>query len=168
MDINKLFRSGMRKCGRVLNILPKEDIGSPQEYMMKVLTEETIPSLNTIFPRLYHCTFSVTSLIELDSSDMASDARLSKIRMDSRYKGYRIPLSMTEGLKIMSIKRLSPTAIYDGCGSNVPGTYFNYATPNRWGRLSSANMYEAVSRAQLAYADAMVIVTGKQIGRAHV
>ena len=29
MDINLLFRSGMRECGRVLKVLPKDEIGTP-------------------------------------------------------------------------------------------------------------------------------------------
>ena len=44
MALNNLLKSGMRECGRVLKLLPKDEIGSPTEYMMKIIREETLPS----------------------------------------------------------------------------------------------------------------------------
>ena len=42
MDINKLFRAAEQKCGRILNMLPKDQIGSPREYLMQILQDEKI------------------------------------------------------------------------------------------------------------------------------
>lgn len=156
MDINLLFKDGMRKCGRVLKVLPKDEIGSPMEYMMRILKEETLPSLNIIYPRLYKTTISLSELIPT-ASPMDSG-------IDNRYVAYRIPPSLTEGLGIMSIKSCVPTTQcsdnnYGGYGSNIGAVNQNFMLTgvNRWGRFSSANMYEATSLAVLNYADSQLL-----------
>ena len=73
MDINKLFRAGKRECGRVLNILPKDEIGSPMDYMMEILKEETLPSLDIVYPRLYRTTFGINHLVQInDQTELTS------------------------------------------------------------------------------------------------
>ena len=59
MDLNNLLKSGMRECGRVLKLLPKDEIGSPTEYMMKIIREETLPSLDIIHPMIHSSTDSL-------------------------------------------------------------------------------------------------------------
>jgi hypothetical protein len=151
MDINLLFSAGLRKCGRVLNILPTSEIGSPKQYMMKVLTEETIPALNIVFPRLFKTTFPASALIPLNSNG----ADIDRPGIDSRYCAYRIPTTLTEGLDIMSIKSCVPGAPSGPTNGN--GMFNGLGTSGRFGRYSSADMYEAVSRSQLQYADALMM-----------
>ena len=154
MDINRLFRSGMRSCGRVLNILPKDEIGSPMQYMMEVLREETIPSLNIVFPRLYHATFSISHLIKV-----ADQTSPEEYGLDSKYIAFRIPKKLTEGLSIMSVKSCNPsthTASSSQSGWRYDGLLTiqqNHGYSGRYGRYSSANLYEAAAIAQLNYAD---------------
>lgn len=147
MDINKLFQAAELQCGRVLKILPEEDIGSPKKYLQKVLDISTLPSLDALYPRI----------ITLKLSDLTS------IGSRGNYIGYRIPTSATEGLDILSIRTLVPKT-YSDTTSNIdncnPGTIHDvrsYAYPNRFGRYSSANMYESIVTAQIIYADRMAL-----------
>lgn len=153
MDINKLFRSGMRTCGRVLNVLPKDEIGSPMDYMMTVLKEETLPSLDIVYPRLFKTTFGIQHLIQVNDQ-----TELDGIGIDSRYVAYRIPSKLTEGLGIMSIKSCVPSTSLDlsDSKSSFPLANFGlwqWSGGGNYGRYSSANLYEAASYAQLNYAD---------------
>lgn len=159
MDINKLFRAGLRTCGRVLNVLPKDDIGSPMDYMLKILKEETLPSLDIIYPRLYKTTFGVQNLIEINEQTPLEGAGL-----DTRYIAYRIPKQLTEGLDIVSIKSCVPSSSLDIGRSNVSspmngyGIYNQYgATKQSYGRYSSADLYEAAAYANLNYADRLLM-----------
>ena len=99
MDINRLFKAGDSVCGRVMRVLPEKEIGSPKQYMMKVLKDFTKPSLDELYPRLYRTTLNVNDLIPLDN-----------ITTTSLYVGYRIPLSLTNGLEILGIRNFSPSA----------------------------------------------------------
>ena len=65
MDINRLIREGMRNCGRVLKVLPEEEIGSPKEYMMDVITNVTLPSINYLYPHVIKRNISVSNLISI-------------------------------------------------------------------------------------------------------
>lgn len=157
MDINKLFRAGMRECGRVLKVLPQEEIGSPMEYMMNVLKEETLPSLDIIHPRLFKVTFGIQKLIKINDQ-----TELDGYGLDSRYIGYRIPRELTEGLDIMSIKSCVPSSSLDiGNPSGDPYDTHGIFTltggsSRNFGRYSSANLYEAAAYAQLNYADRLL------------
>ena len=62
MDINNLFKAAERKCGRVLKMLPKDEIGSVREYLMEILQEETMPTIDTVYPRQIKTTFPVEAL----------------------------------------------------------------------------------------------------------
>lgn len=160
MDVNQLFRAAERKCGRVLRVLPKKEIGSPRQYLMQVLKDETLPTLDICFPYQIKKTFVIESLI---NCDFAQDSYYNQA-IDDRYAAYRIPLEVTNGQEIMSIKDLVPStqisreSINDGyvVGSTVLG-FRNITGPNRYGRYSSANVYEAVSMAQLEYVDKMLM-----------
>lgn len=157
MDINQLFRAGMRKCGRVLRILPEDEIISPTHYMMQVLKDETIPSLNIIYPRQIKTTFGINRLIQInDQTELGAYDH----GLDSRYVGYRIPLSITEGLSIISIKSCIPTSSLDvtsGTGDANGYGIYSWNNLGSFGRYSSANMYEAVAYAQLNYADRQLL-----------
>ena len=48
MDINLLFKSAEMACGRVLKILPEDEIGSPKQYLQDILETRTMPSLNEL------------------------------------------------------------------------------------------------------------------------
>ena len=160
MDINLLFRSGMRECGRVLKVLPKDEIGTPMDYMMTILKEETIPSLNIIYPRLFQATFNINELIQVnDPTD------IEKYGLSNKYIAYRIPHKLTEGLDIMSIKSCVPSVYRTNRGDQMNElTSFGTLTGddswnwvNRYGRASSASLYEMAARAQLDYADRQLL-----------
>lgn len=155
MDINLLFRAGMKACGRVLNILPKKEIGSPMEYMMDVLKNDTIPSLNIVFPRLFATTFSINRLIPVaEPSEYVEQGAT----LDISYSYYRIPSELTEGQGIMSIKSCVPVT-HTGAGSShgclIGETDILHGrfSARNYGRYSSANLYEAAAYANLNYAD---------------
>lgn len=153
MDINKLFRAGMKSCGRVLQILPKEEIGSPMEYMMTVLQDETIPSLDIIFPRLFSTTFNIRRLIPISDD---SDISKTGLSLDTSYTYYRVPKELTDGQEISSIKSCVPTSTTSGTSygmfSNTDILHSQISVQN-YGRYSSANLYEMAAYAQLNYAD---------------
>lgn len=161
MDINLLFRAAERKCGRVLRVLPQDEIGSPREYLMRVLQDETLPTLDTCFPYQLKKTFSIGLL---QQCDYARDEAYNNA-VDDRYSVYRIPLSVTNGQEIVSIKDLVPAGQFSQYGgantcyvaSSTPLGYRNLIGPNRYGRYSSANMYELVSMSQLKYVDEMLL-----------
>src|SRR5699024_5368408 len=159
MDINKLFRAAERKCGRILNMLPKDQIGSPREYLMQILRDETLPTLDTVYPRQVKKTFPMECFYPLVyKQDQYYDQGI-----DDRYACFSIPLELTEGCEIMSIKSMVPATQVTKSGVDgyvIGPTAFGFRTvtgPNKWGRYGSANMYEAVSMAQLEYVDKMLM-----------
>ena len=151
MDINRLFKAGMSACGRVMQVLPEKEIGSPKQYMMYVLKEFTMPSLNELFPRLLRVPLSTNMLIKLPTD------------VNDPYIGYRIPLELTNGLEIMGVR--SVHSGYGGMSTNASGNATGYMSgsswlspgPNRYGRYSSANLYETVINANIAYADKLLM-----------
>jgi len=164
MDINRLFRAAERECGRVLKILPKDEIGgSVRQYLTDILNDETLPSLNIVYPRLLKRTFNTCELTALSRADVTNI--IPRAIFDNRYIGYRIPSDITDGLKIMSIKNCVPTTHFSldsnaipthGPGGLLVGASWNVTGPNRWGRYSSANMYEVAGQGILNYADNML------------
>ena len=147
MDINKLFQAAEFECGRVLKILPEKEIGSPKQYMTKVLEISTLPSLDILYPRI----------ITISIGD------LTPIGTRGNNVGYRIPFNKTEGLEIISVRSLVTKTTNEqisGIDMNNVATTNNvrmYAYHNRFGRYSSANMYEAIVTAQINYADRMAL-----------
>lgn len=147
MDINKLFQAAEFECGRVLRVLPEKEIGSPKQYMTKVLEISTLPSIDILYPRI----------ITISIGD------LTPIGTRGNNVGYRIPLDKTEGLDIISVRSLVPKRTDEqtaGIDMNNVATTNNirmYAYPNRFGRYSSANMYESIVNAQINYADRMAM-----------
>lgn len=166
MDINLLLKAGMRTCGRVLNLLPKDGktgIGSPTQYMMTVLREETLPSLDILCPILISKTFSTSNLIPVDVHEegvynlSVNNALAGRIVNDDRYSIYRIPSEMTDGQKIMSIKSCVPVNA-NGSGLGVPGQHYNERPwNNRFGRAASGDLYGMVVAAQVDYADRLLL-----------
>lgn len=164
MDLNRLLRAGMRDCGRVLKLLPQEEIKSPTDYMMTILRDETLPSLDILIPMLIKKTFSTGDLIPVELNDpTAFDVEIPRrIILDDRYSKYRIPLELTDGHEISTIKSLVPVssayepASLDGCG--FYGNYFNELPwNNHWGRATSGDLYGAALTAQVNYADRQLI-----------
>ena len=145
MDINLLFRAGEMACGRVLSVLPEEKIKSPKHYMTDVLNIKTMPSINRLYPVLLRRVINVSDL--------------EPIGTNGNYTGWRIPSRLVDGLVIQGIKQCIPATI----SSNDP--YIDgrrpygqlYGRQNRFGRLSSASMYEGVIAANIAYADLQLL-----------
>ena len=159
MNIDLLFRSGMRTCGRVLNVLPTDDIGSPAIYMQRILREETLPSLNILLPRLLTKTFPISILTKVGDGDPFSKESEGG-NIDSRYNAYRIPSTIVDGATIIGIKDCFPA--YGSSGND----YHSYAGnglgeiyPNRYGRFSSSNLYSRALTNTLRYADAQLVGT---------
>lgn len=145
MDINLLFKAGERSCGRVMRVLPKDEIGSTKQYMMTILQEETLPSLNILYPRIYTATISIKDLIPVGDNQ-----RLG-------YTTYRVPSEFTEGLGIVGIRSCNPVCT-DGIGGTGAfpcgiGYGTNTLFTNKYGRYGSATLYEQVALTQLSYAD---------------
>lgn len=155
MDINLLFKAGMKSCGRVLRVLPKDEIGTPMDYMMEVLRDSTLPSLNIIFPRLFPVTFSINQLISV--SEPSSTTNDMMVQLDTSYSYYRVPREITEGQDIVLIKSCVPAG---QSGDTRQGSIFRNSdvlhttiSARSYGRFSSAQLYEAAAFAQLNYAD---------------
>lgn len=143
MDINLLFESGMMECGRVLRVLPEKEIGSPKQYMTKVLRVQTMPAINRLYPYIMRTT--------LDTS------RMTYIGTRDNYVGWRIPRELTNGLEIQSIKTCYPSG-----GSSTQHPCINNTSrlasyPNRYGRYSSANLYETALIGNVVYADMQLL-----------
>ena len=150
MDINLLLKAGKKACGRVLNLLPKEGpdgIGSPQQYMMKTIEEDTLPSINILHPILISKTFGTATLKPVDIHEPGifttkigtQQAMFTKIMSDDRYSTYRIPEEMTDGHEILTIKSCVPVTA-NGAGLGMYGHYFNERPWNsRFGRSSAGD-----------------------------
>ena len=155
MDINLLFEAGMMACGRVLRILPKKEIGSPNQYMAKVLRVSTLPSINRVYPYIMRTI--------LDTN------RMQYVGVKDNYAGWRIPKELTNGLEIQSIKTCYPVGsaqFKDTLAQNgsYVGTNTTYMAsyPNKFGRYSSSNLYESSLIANVAYADLQLLGTIQQ------
>ena len=163
MDLNKLLKAGMRECGRVLKLLPEDEIKSPTEYMMSILKDETLPSLDILHPMIIKKTFSTADLIPVELNDpTAFDVEIPrKVILDDRYSKFRIPIELTDGHEILTIKSCVPVnscygPAMDGCG--VYGNYFNELPwNNHWGRATSGDLYGAVLTANINYADRQLV-----------
>ena len=163
MDLNKLLKAGMRECGRVLKLLPEDEIKSPTEYMMSILKDETLPSLDILHPMIIKKTFSTADLIPVELNDpTAFDVEIPrKVILDDRYSKFRIPIELTDGHEILTIKSCVPVSscygpAMDGCG--VYGNYFNELPwNNHWGRATSGDLYGAVLTANINYADRQLV-----------
>ena len=166
MDINLLLKAGMRACGRVLRLLPTEGedgIGSPTQYMMRIIREETLPSIDILHPILVKKTFSTGMLIPVDVNDeevftlSTQNAMATRVMNDDRYSIYRIPSDLTDGQKILTIKSCVPVHA-NGGGIGMYGDYFNERPWNsRFGRAASGDLYGMVVAAQVDYADRLLI-----------
>lgn len=167
MDRNLLLRAGMRACGRVLNLLPKEGetgIGTPTKYMIRILTEETLPSLDILHPVIVKKTFSTESLIPVDvknNQDIVqlsiNDQLASRVINDDRYSVYRIPSEVTDGQKILTIKSCVPVRA-NGAGIGSYGSYYNEAPWNtHFGRSTSGDLYGTVMAANVDYVDRLLV-----------
>ena len=159
MDIDKLFKSGMRTCGRVLNVLPQEDIGSPLLYMKDILKNETLPSLDILLPRLLTKTFPIYALTKVADGDTSVSGSVGVI-MDNRYNAYRVPRDLVDGVDIVGIK---DCFLAYGNGSNDYETYNGIGTrqirAGIFGRASSADVYARSLANTLEYADAQLLGT---------
>lgn len=158
MDINQLLRAGMRACGRVLNVLPKDGpdgIGSPKQYMMEVLRDETLPSINILHKLLLRKVISTSALLPfVDNTDAGSTAvsQEQRIYSDDRYAKFRIPLKLVEGHEISSIKSCVPVGYTQSGGCFSEGMY-----GNKWGRTSSADLYGRAWASMVGFADQQLL-----------
>lgn len=159
MDINLLFQAGMRACGRVLKVLPQDEIGSPLMYMQRVLREETLPSLNFLLPRLHTKTFPIYALTKVADGDTAVTYSVGVV-MDNRYNAFRVPRDLVDGADIVGIKDCF--LAYGGTNADC-GTYGGFGVGQLrggiFGRLSSADLYARSLTNSLTYADAQLIGT---------
>lgn len=156
MDVQLLFNAGMRVCGSVLNVLPKSEIGSPIQYMQTILREETLPSLNILLPRLLTKTFPIYALTKVEDGDNMLESNVA--RMDNRYSAFRVPKELVEGAPIQGIKDYS--LAYGTDYEHNHSLYgFGATYPNKYGRFSSANVYELSVASTLRYADSQLVGT---------
>lgn len=162
MDLNMLLRAGMRECGRVLELLPKDKIKSPTDYMMTIIREETLPSLDILHPMIIKKTFSTEALIPMEVNDpTVLDSRIPrKVMLDDRYSKYRVPLELTDGHEIMTIKSCVPISsnygpMMDGFGRY--GSYCGLPWNTHFGRATSGDLYGAALLSQVNYADRQLV-----------
>lgn len=162
MDMSDLLKAGMGACGRVLRLLPKDGddgIKSPREYMLKIFSEETYPSLNILHPMILNKEVSTISLIPVDVN--ATDEFITevpvRVRNDSRYSMYRVPSEVTDGYEIMTIKSCVPIRV-NGHGVGAYGTYYNEMPwNNHFGRSSSGDLYATALAGMVDYADQQLL-----------
>lgn len=160
MNVNLLFKSGMRTCGRILNVLPQEDIGSPILYMTEVLREETLPSLNILLPYLLTKTLPIYALTKVNDGDEVFSNGGILAGMDNRYSAFRIPSHIVDGATIMGIKDCFPSyGSNHNNGNGCAGYGIGHMYPNQYGRYSSAQLYGASLGNTLRYADAQLVGT---------
>lgn len=147
MDINLLFEAGEMACGRVLSVLPEDKIKSPKQYMTKVLNIKTMPSINRLYPVLLRRTIYTS--------------QLEPIGDNGNYTGWRIPSRLVDGLKIQGIRQCYPSSSSSSDTNQYTQGRRSYAQiygrQNRFGRLSSAALYEGVTASQIAYADLQLL-----------
>lgn len=153
MDINRLLKAGDNACGRVLKILPEDEIGSPKKFMLEILRDETMPTVNRLMPYVYRSIINTSQLVPVKRTDMTG------------YVGYRIPKELTQGLSIRGIRSLHTSTtgysndVYrnNGAFGYIGANSWMSAAPNQYGRYSSANMYEAALGGITAYADLLLL-----------
>lgn len=158
MNVDLLFQSGMRTCGRVLNVLPGKEIGSPLLYMQRVLREETLPSLDILLPRFLTKTFPIYALTKVSDGDpfLLEGGAV----MDNRYNAFRIPRDLVDGADIIGIKDCF--LAYGTSGANYEtyrGLGVGQLRGGVFGRSSSADMYARSLTNTLQYADAQLMGT---------
>ena len=159
MDINKLFKSGMRACGRVLNVLPQDEIGSPLLYMKDVLRDELLPSLNILIPRFLTKTFPIYVLNKVADGDTSISGG-NGVVMDNRYNAFRIPKDLVDGADVIGIKDCF--LAYGGSGADCEtyrGLGVGQLRGGVFGRASSADLYARSLTNTLTYADAQLLGT---------
>ncbi len=176
MDINTLFKAGMKYCGRVLRVLPKngpDGIGSPKEYMMDTLRTLTLPSLNILYPILVRKSLSTSNFIPFAENDLKRSSNMmlgrdidiadvnlfNKVMSDDRYLMYRIPIEVTDGHEIQTIKSCVPIQANSSTVGGVISDYSYAGMPygNRWGRTSSADIYGMALASMVDFADRQLI-----------
>lgn len=161
MDINKLFRVAMRRCGRVLRVLPKDEIGgSINQYLTDILEDELMPALDILIPYQYQVSFNIEDLTPVSGSEWDAEANSAAMpAYDDRYAIYRIPKKLTKGRGIMGMKSLVPAS---GNSSDVRYTGFptgvgiGSTMANQFGRYSSAMPWERSALSTLTYADGLL------------
>lgn len=148
MDINLLFRSAMRKCGRVLSVLPKEDLGgSINAYLTGILMDETLPALDILIPYQLQISFNISDLTPI-SATTYSEVAPSAPAYDDRYSIYRIPKELTKGRGIMDVKSVVMGDKVSSSGTSMldvrysTGLNVGASLPNQMGRFSSSVPWE--------------------------
>lgn len=160
MDINLLLKAGMHACGRVLKVLPKDGpdgIGSPKQYMMEVLREETLPSINILHALLLQKTVSTADLLSFAENvhyGNSYSAQQHAVYSDDRYLKFRIPSAIVDEHEIMSIKSCVPVSCTcSGIGGISGDTHGHVLYGNKFGRTSSADLYGRALGSMVDFAD---------------
>ena len=105
-----------------------------------------MPSINRLYPVLLR--------------RVVHTSEMQYIGENGNYVGWRIPSELVNGLPILGIKRCYPANRSDNSDPYTSGrrTYGQiYGRQNRFGRLSSASLYEGVLAANIAYADLQLL-----------
>lgn len=161
MDINKLFRGVMGKCGRVLKVLPKEEIGgSINQYLTEILETDTLPALDILVPYQYQVSFNIADLTPVTNTEVENGLNVPSIpTYDDRYAIYRIPKSITKGRGIIGIKSVVPAngnPLDDNFAAFPTGVGIGTTMTNQFGRYSSAVPWERSAISTLTYMDSML------------
>lgn len=161
MDINILFRAAMGKCGRVLKVLPPEEIGgSINQYLTDILEVDTLPSLDILIPYQFHVSFSISDLIPVSNTEMVNGLGLPSMpAYDDRYAIYRIPKTVTKGRGIMGIKSITQAngnPLNDNYSAFPTGVGVGTTMANQFGRYSSAVPWERAAISTLTYMDGLL------------
>lgn len=163
MDINLLFRTVMGKCGRVLRVLPKDEIGgSINAYLTEILETDLLPDLDVLIPYQFQISFNVADLEPISDTDARNGltgAVPSMPGYDDRYALFRIPKKLTKGRGIMDIKSLVPAsgrATDDRYTGFPTSTGIGTTMANQFGRYSSANPWERSALSTLTYMDGLL------------
>ena len=143
-----------------MNILPQKEIGSPIEYMTKVIRNQTLPSLNIIYPRFIKKSFPIYALKKVDDGD-AIFHNGAKQGMDSRYAAFRVPSELLDGCRMIGIRDAFETYGNSSGSDNMYGAGLGTMYPNKYGRFSSANVYARAFGNMINYADAQLVGTMK-------
>lgn len=160
MDISLLLDDGMMYCGRVMKVLPQNEIKSPVEYMMKVIKKQTLPSLDILYPRLVKKTFPIYALTKVDDGDKIFNGGVTQ-SMDSRYAAFRVPDSLLDGCRMLGIRDYFESYGNSSGAENMYGMGLGAMYPNKWGRYSSAHLYSRSFGNMINYADSQLLGTMK-------
>lgn len=164
MDVSMLYTAGMRACGRVLKVLPQSEIGSPMEYLQRVLVEETLPTLDELIPRFIRKTFKISALFKVSDGDISYENpefanSVDAFFGDCRYNGFRIPPALVGYCDVTGIKNYFEGYTTSSYTTGLTGAGFGNMYPNKYGRYSSANIYARAWGNALNYADAQLLGT---------